>query len=179
MQYIDELIRSMNYLSDNKDTIFLGQGLKTDVSYMFQTFRDVPQNKKIELPVVEELQMGMTIGLALDGKIPITIYPRWDFLILASNQLINHLDKINKFNYNFDYRIKTIIRVGVGSNRPLNPQCQHTGDYTNAFRNMLETVDVIQLIEPRQIFDSYQRALERDDNKSTMLVEYGYYYKTK
>ena len=40
--------------------------------------------------------MGMSIGLALNGYIPITCFPRFDFLILAFNQLVNHLDKIKK-----------------------------------------------------------------------------------
>ena len=54
----------------------------------------MPSKKKIETPVFEDAQMGMSIGLSLEGFIPITCFPRFDFLILAMNQLVNHLDKI-------------------------------------------------------------------------------------
>ena len=40
--------------------------------------------------------MGMTIGLLMAGKIPVSIYPRWNFLLLAINQLVNHLDKLTE-----------------------------------------------------------------------------------
>ena len=51
----------------------------------------------IELPVAEEMQMGMSFGMSLDGTIPISIYPRWNFLLCAINQLVNHLDKKNSW----------------------------------------------------------------------------------
>jgi pyruvate/2-oxoglutarate/acetoin dehydrogenase E1 component len=54
----------------------------------------VPKDKMIEVPVMEESQMGMSLGMAMAGKRVITFYPRWDFIICAANQLINHVDKI-------------------------------------------------------------------------------------
>ena len=42
--------------------------------------------------------MGMAIGLSLSGFIPVCCYPRFDFFILALNQAVNHLDKINLFD---------------------------------------------------------------------------------
>ena len=35
--------------------------------------------------------MGISTGLTGNGYIPVSCYPRFDFLILAMNQLINHL----------------------------------------------------------------------------------------
>ena len=58
--------------------------------------RYISLEKRIELPVFEETQMGMTLGMALNGSVPISIFPRWNFLILATNQIVNHLDKILK-----------------------------------------------------------------------------------
>ena len=54
--------------------------------------------KKLELPVTEEMQMGMTIGLLMNGYIPVSIFPRWNFMLLAINQLVNHLDKLHIMN---------------------------------------------------------------------------------
>jgi hypothetical protein len=77
------------------------------------------------------------------------------------------------------YQPKVIIRTGIGSERPLHPQHQHVGDYTEAFRLMCKNIEVIRLDEPEQIFSAYQHALERTDGRSTLLVEHGDYYNEK
>ena len=89
MKYFDELKRSMDFLSKNEKTIFIGQAVEYAGTAMTNTLSDIPIEKKREMPVTEEMQMGISIGLALDGWIPITIYPRWNFLLLAKFQL-NH-----------------------------------------------------------------------------------------
>ena len=91
--YFDELKKSMNFLGSQKNTIFIGQAVEVPGTAMSNTLSDVPKNKLLELPVAEEMQMGMTLGLAMDGNIPISIFPRWNFLLYGMNQLINHIDK--------------------------------------------------------------------------------------
>ena len=44
---------------------------------------------------------------------------------------------------------------------------------------MTPNIEVIRLDEPDQIFGSYQKAYEREDGKSTILVEWGDYYNEK
>ena len=118
----------------------------------------------------------MSTGMALEGFTTITMYPRFDFFILACNQLINHLDKIPIIS---DYNTKVIIRTGIGSERPLHPQFQHIGDYTDSFILMCPNLEVIRLNEPEDIFPAYEKALNRSDGKSTILVEWGDYYVEK
>ena len=77
-KYKDELIRSMKYLAKDKRTLFLGQSVKYSGNAIFNTLKEV-DDKKIELPVFEDVQMGISTGLALQGYIPITCYPRFDF----------------------------------------------------------------------------------------------------
>ena len=77
------------------------------------------------------------------------------------------------------YRPKAIIRTGIGSERPLHPQFQHVGDFTTAIRAMCTTIEVIRVDEPADIFPAYQKALLRDDGRSTIVVEYGDYYGEK
>ena len=130
------------------------------------------------MPVNEEMQMGISNGLAIGGAVPISIYPRWNFLLLAMNQLVNHLDKYSIYT-DGEFAPKVIIRTGIGSVRPLNPQIQHSGDYTDGFREMLSTVEVIRLDEPEDIFPAYYKAYNRTDGKSTILVEWGDFYGEK
>ena len=99
MKYKSELIRSMNWLAKKRDTIFLGQACKVSGHAISSTLTEVPDEKRIELPVFEETQMGISTGMALEGFVPITMYPRFDFFILACNQLVNHLDKMEEMKY--------------------------------------------------------------------------------
>lgn len=178
MKYFDELRRSMDWLGEKPNTMFLGQAVEFPGTGMTNTLSEVPKSRLREMPVAEEFQMGLSIGMALNGTVPISIFPRWNFFLLATNQLVNHLDKIHTFSHG-EFSPKVIIRTAIGSERPLNPQIQHTGDFTEAFRLMLSKVDVIRLEEPYEIFDAYKFAFERNDNKSTILVEYGDYYNEK
>jgi len=178
MKYFDELKRSMEFLAQDPRTVFIGQAVAVPGTAMSNTLKDVDRKRLIELPVAEEMQMGMTTGLALAGAVPVSIFPRWNFLLCGMSQLINHLDKLHAMS-DGGFKAKAIVRTGVGSERPLHPQHQHVGDFTDAVRSMCSTIDVIRLDEPADIFPAYQRALQRDDGRSTLLVEWGDYYSEK
>ena len=178
MKYFDELKRAMTFLSEDSRTIFMGQAVAVPGTAMSNTLTDVPRDRLLELPVAEEMQMGMATGMALAGMVPVSIFPRWNFLLCAISQLINHLDKIQVMSNN-RFKTKAIIRTGIGSERPLHPQYQHVGDFTDAIRSMCSTIEVIRLEEPIDIFPAYERALLRDDGRSTIVVEYGDYYGEK
>jgi pyruvate/2-oxoglutarate/acetoin dehydrogenase E1 component len=110
--------------------------------------------------------------------VPVSIFPRWNFLLCAISQLVNHLDKLQAMS-NGRFRAKAIVRTGIGSERPLHPQQQHVGDYTEALRAMCTTLEIIRVDEPADIFPAYQRALLRDDGRSTLVVEHGDFYGEK
>jgi len=178
MKYFEELKRSMEWLGSQSGVVFLGQAVKVPGTGMSNTLESVGQELRIELPVAEDMQMGMSIGMAITGLVPVSIYPRWNFLLLAVNQLVNHLDRMPHIS-NEGFNPRVIIRTSIGSERPLHPQHQHIGDFTDAFRLILEYVDVVRLDEPQDIFPAYQHAYERSDGRSTLLVEYGDYFHEK
>ena len=176
MKYFDELKRSMEWLGTKSNTVFLGQAIGFSGHAISNTMANVPQDKRIELPVLEETQLGMSTGMALEGWVPITCYPRFDFFILSLNQLVNHLDKIQDMSKG-DMKPKVIIRVAVGSKVPFSAGPQHTQDHTEAMRKMLTEVEVVELTEPEQIFDAFKTAYESE--KSTLIIEHSEYYGTK
>jgi pyruvate/2-oxoglutarate/acetoin dehydrogenase E1 component len=173
MSYSSEMRRAMNLLAADTRTVFLGQSVVHAGTSITPTLADVPLNKRIEMPVCEDMQAGIANGLALAGKIPVSIFPRWNFFLLAVNQVVNHLDKIAEYS---DYRPQAILRVSIGSLWPWNSQAQHIGDYTDTFRSMLKNVEVIRLDASDQIVPAYELALHRKDGRSTMLVEWSDHY---
>jgi pyruvate/2-oxoglutarate/acetoin dehydrogenase E1 component len=171
-KYSEELTKAMTYLAQDSRIIFLGQAVAVPGTIMSPTLADVPVEKKIEMPVAEEMQMGISLGMALNGQIVVSIYPRWNFMLLAISQLVNHVDKIVEMSQG-GYQPRLIIRTGIGATGPLNPGCQHLGDFTDALRLMLTNTEVIRLDETDQIMPAYEKALTRLDGKSTILVEWG------
>ena len=158
----------MEMLASEPRTVFIGQAVAYPGTTMSGTLDNVPLEKRIELPVAEDMQMGMSIGLSLSGQIPVTLFPRWNFLLLAANQLVNHLDKMKPH---------VIVRVGVGSEKPMYPGRQHVGDFTDAFRSMCLTIRFEVLMRPDQIVPAYREALQHE--APTVLVEFADFYQEK
>ena len=178
MRYFDELKRTMEWLSNQQNTIFVGQAVEVPGTAMFNTLKDIDIDKRMELPVFEDTQMGISIGMSLTGVRVISIFPRWNFLLCATNQLVNHLDKYPIMS---DGKIKPriIIRTAVGSERPLFPGYQHIGNMSKAYKEMLSSVNVVELFNPEDIFPAYEKAFNSNDGKSTILVEFQDFYNEK
>ena len=146
----------------------MGQSVVYPGSSIFVSLKDVPKSKKIEIPVMEEVQTGMAIGMALNGYIPVSCYPRFDFLILAANQLTNHLDKIDYLTNN-NFKSKILIRTMIGSTKPLNAGLQHTQDHTNALKKLMQYSEVIKLNREDEIFDKYKDAISKKNKKKVFI----------
>jgi pyruvate/2-oxoglutarate/acetoin dehydrogenase E1 component len=154
------------------NTVFIGQGVAVPGTTMSQTLEGINSGKLVEMPVAEETQMGMTIGMSLMGYIPICIFPRWNFVLRAADALINHLDRLPLYS---GYRPKVIIRVAVPSSTPFDPGPQHDDDFSGAFVEMLRTVEVCRLTRPAHIIPAYMAALASDG--SSIIVEHTEFYK--
>jgi pyruvate/2-oxoglutarate/acetoin dehydrogenase E1 component len=165
--YKDALSLAMMELAKLNDTIFIGQQIVYAGNPMSTTLGEVPKEKMIEVPVMEETQMGMSLGLAMAGKMVITFYPRWDFIICAANQLVNHIDK---FELMTGFKPHIIIRLGKGSDKPLDPGCQHKGNYFDEFKSMCPNIKFFDLKTPSDIKYSYEYAM--NNNGIYILVEY-------
>jgi len=174
-KYLNEIKRSMKYLAKFERTIFIGQSVKFPGSSIYNSLKFVPQKKRVELPVFEEVQLGMSIGMALEGYVPITCYPRFDFLVLALNQLINHADKIDHLTNN-KFNSKIIIRTIIGSNFPLNAGPQHTQDHTLALKKMVKNIKIIKLKNTKNIFKNYKKCINDKKNKIFLFIEDGNKY---
>ena len=171
MTYKDTLTEIMNNLSKDENVVFIGQQIVYRGNPMSTTLDDVSKDKMVEVPVMEESQMGMSLGLAMTGKLVITFYPRWDFLILAANQLINHIDKYELMT---NEKVHIIIRVGKGADEPLDPGHQHKGLYDIEFKNMSKTISYYNCKNVKELKNSYETAI---NNKGVhVITEYPQYY---
>ena len=74
--YKDALTNAMTILSEKEDTIFIGQQIVYPGNPMSTTLGNVSKDLMIEVPVMEESQMGMSLGMAMQGKFVVTFYPQ-------------------------------------------------------------------------------------------------------
>ena len=169
MTYKEALIEAMTELNKKEETIFIGQQIVWQGNPMSGTLNNVSKDKMIELPVMEDSQMGMTLGLGLAGKFVISFYPRWDFLICATNQLVSHIDKI-KLMSNNEWNPNIIIRVGKGSDKPIDPGHQHRGNYIEEFKSLCKNIEVHDLKTPLDVELAYKYATK--EGGINILVEY-------
>ena len=165
--YKDALTEAMTLLGKKENIVFIGQQIVYAGNPMSTTLGGVSKDKMIELPVMEESQMGMTLGLAMTGKTVVTFYPRWDFIILAANQLINHIDK---YNFMTGKHADILVRLGKGSDKPLDPGHQHKGNYFKEFQSMCPNVTFHDLLSAEDILPAYRRATS--EGGVHILVEY-------
>lgn len=164
--YKDALTASMTELAKQDNIVFVGQQIVYSGNPMSTTLGNVPKEKMIELPVLEETQMGMSMGLAMAGKTVVSFYPRWDFVISATNQLVNHLDKYESMT---GKQINVLIRLGKGSDKPLDPGHQHKGSYLEEFKSICKNVKFHDLKTVDDITTAYNEAAKGGVH---VLVEY-------
>ena len=169
IKYFDALTMAMSLLAEQPESIFLAQSCLYKGTAMYNTMRQIPEEQRHEMPVAEALQTGLAIGLSLQGYLPISCYPRINFLWSAADQLVNHLDKLHMMSQG-ECAPKVIIRTSVGSTSPLDPGPQHKFDTSDALAKLLDYIPVIKLLKAKDIIPEYQAALERKG--STVLVEY-------
>jgi pyruvate/2-oxoglutarate/acetoin dehydrogenase E1 component len=167
ISYKDTLINAMTELSKLNETIFIGQQIVYAGNPMSTTLMEVPKEKMIEVPVMEETQMGISLGLAMVGKMVISFYPRWDFLISAANQLINHVDK---FELMTGKKLNILIRVGKGADTPLDPGHQHKANYVEQFKTMCPNIEIHDLKTWQDVELSYNYVIK--EGGIHILAEY-------
>ena len=143
---------AMTQLGKADDIVFIGQQIVYPGNPMSTTLTEVPKEKMIEVPVMEETQMGMSLGIAMTGKRVVSFYPRWDFIISATNQLVNHLDKYELMT---GKNVDILIRVGKGSDNPLDPGHQHKANYFNEFKSMCKNITFFDLKTAEEVENAY------------------------
>ncbi len=174
MTYKDTLTKWMNIIAEKENSVFIGQQIVWRGNPLSETVLDINKNKLIEVPLIEESQMGMTLGMAINGDFVVSFYPRWNFLLLATSQLINNLDKFEAMT---GVKPHIIIRVGKGATKPLDPGYQHKGYYFDQLKDMATTIKFIDCKTISDIDNAYEIAI---NNKGIYVIsEYHELYNSK
>lgn len=146
-------------------------------SRMYKTLSDVPADKCLEAPVAENLMVGLAVGMALEGYHPVLCFERHDFMLLALDGLVNHMDKLPWMSGD-QFKLPIIVRAIVGSREPIDPGPMHSQAYGSAFRKMFQHTPVLTPITKREIVDAWD-LVGKTPSGAVVIVEYKDMYKVE
>ena len=107
----------------NKNIIVYGEDVKDPYGGAFKATKGLsgkhPGNL-FNMPISEACMVGMAVGMALAGKIPVVEIMFGDFLALAMDQLLNHAVKYG-WIYGEAVQVPMVIRTPMGGGRGYGP----------------------------------------------------------
>ncbi len=166
MLYKDAIKQAMSDLGKQDKTLFIGYN--TRCSKGNGILAGVDESRLMETPVAENLMAGVGIGLSLRGYKPIVYFERCDFILIALDAIVNHLDKMKQLS-NGQYNPIVLFRVVVGSSKnPLFTCCTHNQDFTEALSKLV-SFPVVKLKSAQEVIDQYKIAMEW--KTSMILIE--------
>ena len=111
------------------------------------------KTRSVDTPISEEGITGVCLGMSLNKIYPIQTHIRSDFLLLASNQIIN---LIAKYKYMFGglYKVPMLLRVVIG--RSWGQGAQHSQSLQSLYSH-IPGLKVIMPSSSQSILDSYPK----------------------
>lgn len=157
LSYRDALKKAMHHsMNLNKKSVAIGQGID-DPKKIFGTTHKILEEfgelRSIDTPISEEGVTGVCLGMSLNKIYPIQTHIRSDFLLLASNQIIN---LIAKYKYMFGglYTVPMLIRVVIG--RSWGQGAQHSQSLQSLYSH-IPGLKVIMPSSSQSVLDSYPK----------------------
>ena len=137
MTYRDALFTTMHgAMVESPSTIILGQGVDDHKGTFGSTLglhEEFGADRVFDTPLAEEAVAGISLGAALNGLYPIQTHIRSDFMILATNQIINLMAKY-RYMFGGRYEVPLLIRAVVG--RSWGQGAQHSQSLQSLFAHI-------------------------------------------
>lgn len=139
-------------------------------SRMYGTLADVAVERCVEMPVAENLMVGMAMGMALEGYKPVVCFERHDFMLLALDALVNQMDKMPGMSGG-QFKWPILVRAIVGSREPIDPGPMHRQDYTGPLKTMLRHTPVWTFSTVHGMRWAWER-VGKSESGASVVVEY-------
>jgi len=147
------------------NSVFIGYNVKNGNA--MGTLAGVDDSQKIETPVAENLMTGLAIGMSFEGFKPVVYYERHDFMLVAADAIINHINYIERISHG-EFKVPVILRSVVADSGPFYSGPTHSQDFTEGFRQMVTFPIYVPTTGPEAII-AYKKAMASD--RPCMIVE--------
>jgi len=165
ISYKDAVLESMTNLG--KDENFICIGYNVLYGDAMGTLKNVDDDKKIETPVAENLMAGLAIGSSFEGFKPVLYIERHDFILVAMDALLNHLDKIERISHG-EYKVPVLVRAVTADAGPFYSGPTHSQDFTK----MLTTAFDCPVLCPKngdEVMNAFSKA--SDSGRPAIIIE--------
>ena len=121
-------------------------------------------DRVMDSPVSEDATTGVAIGASLAGFRPIVVHPRMDFVILATNQIVNQAAK-NRYMFGGKATLPIVYRAATGAG--IGNAAQHTQSLEAWFTH----IPGLKVVTPSNAYDAkgLLKAAIRDNNVVVFL----------
>lgn len=135
----ESIQQELKALSKNEHVVFLGENV-INSGRIYGCLDEVPINRCIEMPVAENLIAGCGIGLVLSGYLPIVVFQRMDFMLIAADAIINHAALMPKMT---GVKISIVfITFKATLNEKFYAGLQHTKDLSHVFQPYMNVYEI-------------------------------------
>ena len=164
ISYKDAMIKSMEDLA-KEGAIFIGYNVR--FGNAMGTLKNISDNQKLETPVAENLMAGLAIGMSFEGFIPVLYFERHDFMLVAADAIINHIDKIERISHG-EFKVPLIIRAVTADGGPFYSGITHSQDFTKLFKAAVD----FPVVDPKDgldVLNAFKAA--REISRPLMVIE--------
>ncbi|HKW87920.1 MAG TPA: transketolase C-terminal domain-containing protein [Candidatus Acidoferrales bacterium] len=137
-------------LESDPDVFVLGQGLWSPW-YVGATLRDLDKefghDRILDSPISENATTGAAIGAALGGMRPIIVHPRMDFMLLATDPIVN---QAANWSYIFDGQANVPLVIRAIVNRGGEQGAQHS----QALQGLFMHIPGLKIVMPSTPYDA-------------------------
>jgi len=163
--YKDSVIQSMDYLGQKENFVCIGYNVLYGDA--MGTLKNLPAEKKLETPVAENLMVGLAIGSSFEGYKPVVYFERHDFMMVAMDAIVNHLDKIERISLG-EFKTPVIIRAVTADAGPFYSGITHSQDFTNLLKSSLD-MPVISPRNGKEMIQAFKGVSE--SNRPAIIIE--------
>lgn len=151
ISYKDGISQAMKELGENEKTIFIGYNVVHGNAG--GSTNDVLDNQKLETPVAENLMLGLGLGMSLEGFKPVVYFERHDFMTVAMDAIINHLDKIERLSHG-QFKTPVIIKAVSADAGPFYSGPTHSQDFTEGLKKLI-SIPVLEPKTGKEVLEAY------------------------
>lgn len=171
-KYSEAMKSAMAKLGEDNKVLFIGYNIGGKYGNAMGTLAGVNDNQKLETPVAENLMAGLAIGCSFEGFRPVIYFERQDFMLVAADAIINHIDKIERISHG-QYKVPIIMRSIVADSGPFYSGPTHSQDFSEGFKKLVN----FEVVEPKtgkEVLQVFDAALKSE--RPTLVIERKSYY---
>jgi pyruvate/2-oxoglutarate/acetoin dehydrogenase E1 component len=105
--------------------------------------------------------------MSFEGFLPVLYFERHDFMMVAMDAIVNHIDKIERISHG-EFKVPVIIRAVTADGGPFYSGITHSQDFTEVLRAAV-SFPVYDPTNGKEVIEAFRNAY--DSHRPAIIVE--------